>query len=243
MKEDVCSSIFVDLKTVGRELGDSERSLFDAISCHSYVVLICCVGGQSGWLGRGRDVQASRSETNHVCVSEGKWFRRCFPLSHQHHLHPLRPSSTPLLHLRIHQGVAKLSLIRIVQASHTRSCISTQFSYLPNQLSPTCRIGIYICLAQERTPIRRSCSSASVYLNNCLHTWAPKISHGPGLSALTSCFATRIGPLHLGMLFVMNKSFLVFGVLMAYSSYFGMPHQVPAYALFCQCWVFMSAPS
>jgi hypothetical protein len=33
MKEEVCSSIFADLKTVGDELGDAERSLFNAISC------------------------------------------------------------------------------------------------------------------------------------------------------------------------------------------------------------------
>jgi hypothetical protein len=33
MKEEVCSSIFADRNTVGDELGDAERSLFNAISC------------------------------------------------------------------------------------------------------------------------------------------------------------------------------------------------------------------
>jgi hypothetical protein len=32
MKEEVCSSIFADRNTVGDELGDAERSLFNAIS-------------------------------------------------------------------------------------------------------------------------------------------------------------------------------------------------------------------
>ena len=32
MKEDVCSSILVDLKIVGRGLGEGDRSLFNVIS-------------------------------------------------------------------------------------------------------------------------------------------------------------------------------------------------------------------
>jgi hypothetical protein len=49
MKDDVCSSILLDLNTVGRGLGDGERSLFNAIS----FILVCygsCLGLVVSWV-------------------------------------------------------------------------------------------------------------------------------------------------------------------------------------------------
>lgn len=74
MKDEVCSSILVDLNIVGRGLGEEERSLFNAIS----FVMICyrscsglVVSQLGGWVESGQ-VEARCSK---VAVSERNWCR------------------------------------------------------------------------------------------------------------------------------------------------------------------------
>jgi hypothetical protein len=72
MKEEVCSSIFADLNTVGNELGDTERSLFNVISCVTTLNASKLKETVKWWLGERAKRRQVEARWDRLATSEGK---------------------------------------------------------------------------------------------------------------------------------------------------------------------------
>jgi hypothetical protein len=72
MKEEVCSSIFADLNTAGDKFGDTERSLFNAISCVTTLNASKLKLTVEWWLGEKVKRRQVEARWDRFATSEGK---------------------------------------------------------------------------------------------------------------------------------------------------------------------------